>query len=977
MKHKLFSLITAFPLLLSVILAGFTPAQATPSNSNQDYILSGKIFLDGKLATLDSESLEWFSIGAGEQGSISKADGTYSIKVPVDVKLISFCYTTKGDLPYNTNSSHCSYLDSSLITIKTGDSPLTYSYDFYFNTTPGRMITGSITSPEKKVNGSYLTTYVKVYGEQGILESMNVFGNKYQISIPQIAKRITFCKAGMVCIELNPKSALFNSNNALLSFNLNFKKAATSTPVIVTSDTANSNTKTIDIFIWQKTKNDISKNKYYVYTINSRYNSALGCVNLHASTLTPETNEVPQDGYLCNQSNLAATSSDIDPSNAYKGLLSTRDAIAVSRQTKYVGKEFNIKVKIDNFTTALAICDDNECFHYPLPSKFERSKKELNGRDGNILIELPKFKNSLEIKDPNLSDSKFIFSKFSDGQKDLPNFISEIDTIKYISANNITLLEFKPRLSPFFMPNFYLSNVPTLSTKIEVCTLYNYCFTTRIEESITKYLEEKKPGKTFPLNITNTNLANYKKLGIIAENPNFMSNNFDKTLTIRYNTIVSDYYNGNRVRMGTFNTQSQLNYKISKDYLQPRICDDAQCAPAQLLPSSSCPNNPEICLSAKFTPFKKYNIMHAKLIHSDGSPAPYAAIQFPSNSSAMLKRILSTKHAEEFMDEVYPNLPEYAKFRTYYADGNGIVTFSLDLDHYYNKPQRCNMEVCSADYDYIFEQSSFTLATKETPLFITVPTEKYTMGNPNVDPYWQRDQKDSKITMLKPGMKISGQVIVVVYHPTITQPSDNPRKFLSPGAYLQTYDSKGNVIMKTETSAEGKFSLTLPSNFSKLEVCSGENQCQVESTLKNIYYISTNLCCTNLSLYRSSPPKDKIGMLNGIVYENSENKKVTNNKVYLFNDKNKLVGTLQPNSKGEFSKNLNYILNNKVTRMQPCPKFGGCDGYYNEIRLDEVQAFIDEQINYPFQVVSFTSEFHNQWFPKLAFGLYLLGFFFV
>jgi hypothetical protein len=215
-------------------------------------------------------------------------------------------------------------------------------------------------------------------------------------------------------------------------------------------------------------------------------------------------------------------------------------------------------------------------------------------------------------------------------------------------------------------------------------------------------------------------------------------------------------------------------------------------------------------------------------------------------------------------------------------------------------------------------------------------------------------------------------------YPNKTLPSDVTVKYLYPGAYIQIFDSKGNITMKSETSIDGKFSLTIPSTFTRMEICSAKNQCHPENKLNKYYYLTLDSVeVGNLSLFTLPAPKDKIGMLNGIVYENSENKKATNNKVYLFNDKNKLVGTLQPNSKGEFSKNLNYILSNKVTRMQPCPKFGGCDGYYNEIRLDEVQAFIDEQINYPFQVVSFTSEFHNQWFPKLAFGLYLLGMFFV
>jgi len=288
---------------------------------------------------------------------------------------------------------------------------------------------------------------------------------------------------------------------------------------ITTIDVLENKIKTIDVFLWEKTKKDISKNEYWVYTINSKYNPALGCINLNATSLLTQTSESPQDGYLCNQSNLTAISNDSDPTNNYKAMLSTRDAISASRKTKYVSKEFNIKVKIDNFSTSLAICNINECFFYAIPSEFERTKKLLNGRDGNIFIELPKFKNPSNIKDPNISDSKFIFSKFNDGQKDLPNFISEIDTIKYLSAYNTTLSEVKPRLSPLFMPNFYLSQAPIRANKIEICTIYQYCFTTYIEESITKYIEEKNPEKTFALNITNTNLVNYKTVGIIKENP--------------------------------------------------------------------------------------------------------------------------------------------------------------------------------------------------------------------------------------------------------------------------------------------------------------------------------------------------------------------------------------------------------------------------------------------------------------------------
>ncbi len=214
MKHKLNFRLTTFSLLLCIILAGFTPAQAGLTNSNQYYLLTGKIFLDGNLATSSDRELR-FSIDAGEQGATSEKDGSYSIKVAGAVKLISFCYSTKGDMPYNTNSIHCSYLDTALITKKIGDSPLTYNFDFYYLTTPGQWLRGSITSPDKKVNGFFATSYIKVYSKQGMLESMNVFGNKYQISIPSVANRITFCKAGMECIESDPKINFSYLSNGL------------------------------------------------------------------------------------------------------------------------------------------------------------------------------------------------------------------------------------------------------------------------------------------------------------------------------------------------------------------------------------------------------------------------------------------------------------------------------------------------------------------------------------------------------------------------------------------------------------------------------------------------------------------------------------------------------------------------------------------------------------------------------------------
>lgn len=229
MKHKLFSLITVSSFLLSLILAGFTPAQAGLTNSNHYYLLTGRVFLDDKLYNSDLKNWRSVSITVGNSlnyGAQSEPDGSYSIRLSGDVKIVSFCRSTSGDMPYNTNSQHCSYLDTSLVTLKLDNSPLTYSYDFNFKTSTGKMMTGNITSPEKKVNGHFSTTYVKVYSDEGILERMNVFGNKYQISIPSSATRISFCKVAMDCIVENPNSSFWLPINNEIFYNVNFKKIA-------------------------------------------------------------------------------------------------------------------------------------------------------------------------------------------------------------------------------------------------------------------------------------------------------------------------------------------------------------------------------------------------------------------------------------------------------------------------------------------------------------------------------------------------------------------------------------------------------------------------------------------------------------------------------------------------------------------------------------------------------------------------------
>jgi len=223
MKHKLFLNLSFFSLIISLTLSSFSPAHAGLTKDNQFFLLTGNILLNGSLLTSNDPSEHYFSIDAGYEGASSREDGSYSIRVPGDVKVLSFCYSTRGDKPYNTNSSHCSYLDVALINKKIGDFPLTYSYDFNYSTTPGRIITGSILSPNKKITGGYGVTEVKVYSEAGLIEGMNVFGSKYEISVPPTANRVTFCQLGMECIEFDPSTLALNSGAATINKNISFK----------------------------------------------------------------------------------------------------------------------------------------------------------------------------------------------------------------------------------------------------------------------------------------------------------------------------------------------------------------------------------------------------------------------------------------------------------------------------------------------------------------------------------------------------------------------------------------------------------------------------------------------------------------------------------------------------------------------------------------------------------------------------------
>ena len=235
------------------------------------------------------------------------------------------------------------------------------------------------------------------------------------------------------------------------------------------------------------------------------------------------------------------------------------------------------------------------------------------------------------------SDSTLIFSKFSDGKNPLPNFISEIETIKFISAYNTVLYEVKPQLAIISLTNFYSTKVPFKTNKIEICTTYNYCFTTKLEETMATYLEDKKPARLFELNITNNTLADYKSVTLKAENANFTTTNSNKRLTLKYVQLDGG---PTTLRVMTDWKAPVTTIKIHKNYRSYKgleLCDDTTCLPVTTLEPTACPILTEICLSAPFKTVKKSNLIYGYLLQNpNGSPAPYASILLPPTSQSYI-----------------------------------------------------------------------------------------------------------------------------------------------------------------------------------------------------------------------------------------------------------------------------------------------------------------------------------------------------
>ena len=706
----------------------------------------------------------------------------------------------------------------------------------------------------------------------------------------------------------------------------------------------------VEVFALDATSGKPAK-RAYAYTIDSTYKPSLGCTSLVTDN-GGKNNTIWGSNYPCNTNPNTTSTSTIKTTQELlkeKDSLTTLNQLILNPKTNLYSKTLSIT----STTVSIALCNEQgNCAFYDRPTAYEmtNAKKPLA-----LKYKLPAL--------ADLSDSQIIFSKFGDGKNALPNFISEIDSIKFYSAYNTVLYEVQPQLNPGSLKNFYSTKLPLRSNKFEICTTYNYCFTTKLEESIVSYLTTKNPPRTFEMNITNANLINYLKVELKAENATFTSLNINKLLTLKYS---QKYASDTALMIATKSNLPTTNLKINKNYREFQgleLCDDFTCLPVKTLEPSDCSTSAEVCLFASFTPVKKTTLIYGYLLQPDGSPAPYANIELsPTRGSqygAELNYLYKIKMAKGSSAKIksdkviagiyldgpqYQTWPESAKTHSYYADENGMITMSMDIDHYDGIATSCNLNSCyPVAYPLFYDSNSYTIPNQGNSLLIYGISTKYRYGT--ID--------DPDPVTLKPGLTLNGKLLgrsVPVNDYTGYWDTSN-RYYFSPGAYLMTYDRDGKFINKTMTDSKGNYSLTLPNNFSKLDICDVNGKCQTVTTYDKYYYLTLDSKKAEaMTPYSFLAPTDRLGILKGILYDEKKKKVTSNGKVYLFNDKQKLISTLTTNSKGEFTTPLTFIQVNRIARIQGCAKVGECD--YNHIRADEVNNFINEGMNFPFQVVS-------------------------
>ena len=721
------------------------------------------------------------------------------------------------------------------------------------------------------------------------------------------------------------------------------------------SNLENTKSVEVEIFATDAATGKPSK-RAWAYTVNSTYNPTLGCItpaDIKSYMSFADTRPV----YPCNMPPNGKNNLSTISSNTSENLTKTQQLIKnLEKFTPYNQMKLNQKtnkysktLKITSETVFVVLCNEQyicEAQYHEGVNLFIKAKKPIQ-----FTWQLPKL--------VELSDSQLVFSRFNDGKNMLENFISEINSIEFISAYNTSLFVARPNNSPAALSDIYMTKVPLRTSKVEICTTYKYCFTTKLDDSVQTYLETKKPARTFEISITNATLANYQRVAIVAGNANFRSNNISKVLTLKYGQKDVAYTDLSVVTKSNVPTTNLRIHKTYREYKGLGLCDDISCLPVVTLDPSACPPPAEICLSASFELQKKSTLIYGYLLQPDGSPAPYASIRLSSSDYALdipftsSKANFSDKTRNEYIAKVnnfergveYELIPSYSKTNMAYSDEKGMVTFTMDLDHYFSLATGCNLNGCYPVSHSLFDQSKYEIPNQGNSLLFKVPSNSY-------DYFVDADEVDP--IYLKPGLIINSKLLSKFPSAHSDGFSENVTKlFYAPGSYILTFDRDGKLITRTSIDSKGNFTLTLPETFHRMDICDVMNKCQSIKTYKKIYYLTLDpdtISEKGLTTYTFPAPTDRLGILKGILYDAKKRKVTSNGKLYLFNDKHKLTSTLTTNAKGEFTTTLTSIQSNRITRIQGCAKIGDCD--FNPIQAEEVNNFINEQLNFPFQVVT-------------------------
>ena len=207
--------------ILALITVIFASSMVVPAQAgNVEYfLLKGTVYLNDMPLTAESNYM--VGVSAGDESAIF-SNNEYSLRVAEDQDVVSFCYLSIANLPYNSNSFYCKYykvsdilsadyrkvLDfkSKDVAVKVSDTPNTYILNANIEYGKGKVVAGNITAPFSKA------IEIEVRNSLGITESMRVFGRKFEIVIPAGSTTLTFCQEGLDCEEIDANGEILSSS---------------------------------------------------------------------------------------------------------------------------------------------------------------------------------------------------------------------------------------------------------------------------------------------------------------------------------------------------------------------------------------------------------------------------------------------------------------------------------------------------------------------------------------------------------------------------------------------------------------------------------------------------------------------------------------------------------------------------------------------------------------------------------------------